>query len=578
MSSLLNPRRHQPLSGDPRTQDIIRKTIEFFETRGKQKLKHDEHERVWYADFIEFQKRERIFSTLMTPAGNGDAAGEPARWDTWRNCEFNEVLGFYGLGYWYTWQVSMLGLCPLWMSGNEALKKRTARLLREGGIFAFGLSEKEHGADLYASEMELRPDSVKGPGHALARGRKYYIGNANQAALVSTFGKRAGTGGAGAKPEFVFFAVDSQHEKYECVQNVVRSQNYVGEYALHDYPIAPADILSEGSEAWDAALNTINICKFNLGWAAIGSCTHAFYEALNHASHRRLFSHAVTDFSQVKQLFVDAYSRLRAMKAFASRASDYMRSASVDDRRYLLFNPIVKMKVTTQGEEVINALWDVIAAKGFEKNMYFETAAREIRGLPKLEGTVHVNMALIIKFMKNYFFHPKKFAPVPRRTDSSDDAFLFRQGPTKGLGKIQFHDYRTAYQAWRTPNVQILLAQISAFRRLLVFAGPSAEQTKDLDFLLILGELFTLSAYGQLILEHASLTAMSEDVVEQIFDVLVRDFSKFALQLYSKTSSTRLQQFLAKRLIRKPVPNSARFERVWSTEIAPLKDQYEMSP
>jgi membrane complex biogenesis BtpA family protein len=39
-----------------------------------------------------------------------------------------------------------------------------------------------------------------------------------------------------------------------------------------------------------------------------------------------------------------------------------MRTASPQDRRYLLYNPMVKMKVTTQGEEVINLLWDAIAS------------------------------------------------------------------------------------------------------------------------------------------------------------------------------------------------------------------------
>jgi hypothetical protein len=73
-----------------------------------------------------------------TPYGAGDA-----RWDTWRNCEFNEILGFYGLAYWYTWQVSILGLGPIWMSPNEALRQKAAQLLREGEVFAFGLSERE---------------------------------------------------------------------------------------------------------------------------------------------------------------------------------------------------------------------------------------------------------------------------------------------------------------------------------------------------------------------------------------------------------------------------------------------------
>ena len=83
-----------------------------------------------------------------------------------------------------------------------------------------------------------------------------------------------------------------------------------------------------------------------------------------------------------------------------------------------------------------NHLWDVIAAKGFEKDMYFEAAARDIRALPKLEGTVHVNMALCVKFMPNYFFSPGVFPEIPQRRDAANDDFLFRQGPTKGLGKI----------------------------------------------------------------------------------------------------------------------------------------------
>jgi acyl-CoA dehydrogenase len=41
------------------------------------------------------------------------------------------------------------------------------------------------------------------------------------------------------------------------------------------------------------------------------------------------------------------------------------------------------MKVTLQAEEVINLLWDVIAAKGFEKDTYFHMGSgRYHAGLP----------------------------------------------------------------------------------------------------------------------------------------------------------------------------------------------------
>jgi len=347
---------------------------------------------------------------------------------------------------------------------------------------------------------------------------------------------------------------------------------------LNGYPITDEDILSSGRDAWDAALNTVNVGKFNLGWASIGICSHAFYEAINHASQRNLFGKWVTDFPHIKQLFVDAYSRLAAMKLFAQRATDYMRSASEDDRRYLLYDPMVKMKVTTQGEEVINLLWDVIAARGFEKDVYFEMAVKDIRALPKLEGTVHVNMALIIKFMPNYFFNPKEYPEIGKQAEPKNDDFLFNQGPTKGLGKTQFHDFNIAYGTIDLPNVNVFKEQIEVLKEFLMTATPDEKQAKNIDFLLSLGELFTLVAYGQLLLEKYNMDNFGEDLLEQIFDFMIRDFSKFALQIYSKPDSTEKQMELCMKMIKKPVVNNDRFNKIWEEQVFALKDTYEMNP
>jgi len=567
---LLNPKQLVRPYRDERSREIMQKTVAFFEHKGKARLKQDDRERVWYADFLDFQRQERLFAALLTPAAYGDRPALPggSRWDTWRNCEFNEILSFYGLHYWYTWQVSILGLGPIWMSANEGLKQQAARYLREGEVFAFGLSERAHGADIYSTEMSLAP---QGDGTYLANGEKYYIGNGNIAPMVSTFGKMAGSG------EYVFFVADYRHRNYQLVGNVVNSQSYVADFCLRDYPVTEADILSRGQEAWDTALNTVNVGKYNLGWASIGISTHALYEAVRHAANRRLYGMAVTDFPHVRQMFTDAYARLVAMKLFALRASDYQRVASAQDRRYLLYNPVVKMKVTTQGEEVINLLWDVIAAKGFERDTYFEMAARDIRALPKLEGTVHVNIALIVKFMANYFFRPADYAPVGQRDEPVDDEFLFRQGPARGLGKIRFHDFRPVLERHDLPNVRVFQEQIAAFEALLARATPDEAQQRDVDFLLALGEIFTLVVYGQLVLEAAELLGVGDDLIDQVFDLLVRDVSKFALQLYSKASSTAEQMDYCLNMIRKPAVDEGRFGRVWQ-EVHALKDTYEMNP
>jgi acyl-CoA dehydrogenase len=238
---------------------------------------------------------------------------------------------------------------------------------------------------------------------------------------------------------------------------------------------------------------------------------------------------------------------------------------------------MVKMKVTTQGEEVINHLWDVIAAKGFEKDQYFSVAAIDIRALPKLEGTVHVNMALIIKFMPNYFFNPGQFPEIPERIDATNDDFLFQQGPTKGLGSIQFHDFNLAYDSVDLPNISIFKQQIETFKEFMTKATPSGDQAKDVDFLLIVGELFTLVAYGQLIIENAKIKNLDEDILDQIFDIIVRDFSKFALQLYSKANSTDTQMEICLRMIEKPFGDPSKFDRVWNKYIISKKDIYNMN-
>ncbi len=563
---ILNPKTEKYDHLDEKSRELVLKTIAFFEERGKAKIKEDDRDRTWYADYLDFVKKEKLFSTFLTPAGYGD---KDCRWDTFRNCALNEIFGFYGLSHWYTWQVTILGLLPIWISNNEAAKKRAAKLLKEGGIFAFGLSEKEHGADIYSSDMHLTRQE---DGTYLANGGKYYIGNGNKAALVSTFGKIPET------DEYVFFVVDSQHEKYELVKNIINSQNYVAEYKLHDYPIREEDILARGRDAWDMALNTINVGKFNLGWGSIGTCTHAYYEAINHASHRRLFDHYVTDFVHIKQLFTEAYARLTAMKLFTLRGVDYVRCASAEDRRYLLFTPMVKMKVTTQGEEVVDLLWNVIAAKGVEKDMFFEIALKEIRTLPKLEGTVHINMALILKFMANYFFKPAEYPIIPTMSARANDDFLFNQGATKGLGKTQFHDYRKVYGKVDLPNVNIFKRQVRLLKLLLLAGKPSKEQAKDFDFLLNLGELFTLVVYGQLILENAEIKGIEDDVVEQIFDFMIRDFSRYALQLGQKSCSTVVQQTICDRMIKRPTVDEERYNRVWENYAYNMKDQYEMNP
>ena len=570
MNYLLQPKKYQSLMSDEGSKAIMDKTIAFFEKMGKTRITEDYNKKVWYREFVDFIGKEQIFAKLLTPSQYG--GGDPdCRWDTARNSEYSELLAFYGLGYWYCFQVTILGLGPIWMSPNEKAKQKAADLLKKGAIFAFGLSERTHGADIYSTETSLTP---KPDGTWVANGEKYYIGNGNEAEMVSTLGKvKDGT------DDYTFFVTNYRNKAYELKKNVISHQEYVSNFALHDYPITEDDILSRGPHAWDSALNTVNIGKFNIGPASLGVAEHCFYEAITHAANRVLYGIPVTAMPHVKKNFMDAWLRIVGMKLYQRRSTDYFRNANASDRRYLLYNPTSKMKVTLQAEDVINLLWEVIAAKGFEKDTCFSLGASDIRGPSKLEGTVHVNVQLIRKFMKNYFFNAAAYPPVAPDFSLKDDMFLFNQGPTKGLGSVQFHDYKPVFDANKQlPNVAIFIKQIELFKELLEKAGPDKAQDMDPLFSLPLGEMFSIVVYGQLILEQAKFDNIDPDVLNQIFDFMVRDFARFALQIYGMHNTKDEQRAYCKDIMLiKAAGDDAQYERVWNKYVYVLNGEYAMN-
>ena len=58
-----------------------------------------------------------------------------------------------------------------------------------------------------------------------------------------------------------------------------------------------------------------------------------------------------------------------------------------------------------------------------------------------------------------------------------------------------------------------------------------------------------LVPYAQLILEYAELNNVEEDLVDQIFDFMVRDFTRYATQLYSKAGATKEQAELSQKIM-----------------------------
>ena len=517
---LLNPQQMEQNMPDPKTQELMNLTTRFFEEKGNYSMRIDSKQKRLPTDFYQFIRESGLFATMLTPAGYG---ASDSRWDQFRVTATSELLGFYGL-YQYTFQVSVLGVAPIWISKNEEQKQELAELLKQGNVFAFGMSERAHGADLYSNEANIMPI---GDGKYIANGAKYYIGNSSRAPKISVFGRNAKTG------EYAMWVVDcrDRHCKY-CgdIEVVGMFNGQLGQFDMIEYPLTDRDILQTGDDAFAMGLMAVNIGKTQTTMKNVAMATHMLYELVNHSHNRWLYGKRVTDMPHIRRMVLEAWARIVMARMYNYRTCDYFRQADkLTDRRYLCFNPIQKARSSAECVRAVTNMADIMAAKAYETDTFAETAMRQITNAMRLEGTAHVNMAQAVKFAHNYFFDNVEMPEIPdgSKIIKDDTNAVFNQGFGKAK-LVKFDDYRKTFRGCELPNVKIFLEQAEAFKHFIGTTPMTKEQEKNPDFALNIGQLFAAIVYGQLVYEKCRLEQVEDMVIDQLFSYLVRDIDGYA--------------------------------------------------
>jgi len=556
------PCEHDPYLDHP----AIFKLAEFFTAKGLAALKDEDRREQWYADWVDYQTQHRIYASVLSPQ-RFSTLGH--RFDALRWARFLEVFAYFSPAHGYSAQVSFLGLFSILMGRNEALKGQAVAALENGGLLAFGISEKAHGSDLLAGDFTVASSA---DGRLIANGSKYYIGNANAAAMISILAKRVDGHDAKSTRRIPLTLFALRPQETASMRNLRKIRTlgvraaYVGAFDLKDHIVSEADVIAEGRDAWDAVLGTVTLGKFFLGFGSIGICEHALEEARDHLRSRILYGKPAIEMPHLRSLMTQAYARLSAMKLYAYRAIDYVQSASASDRRYVLFCAVQKAKVSTEGVKVMAAMSECIGAKAFEADTYFEMALRDIQLIPSLESSSHINLGLTAQFAARYFDRfDRALAPPPSLLATgaapSENAYLY-EARTGAIPSIAFPPPGRAYRPHNAiANVRLFVRQAWLFRRFLR-DNPAARDMTDIQFTQSIGKSLAIIAYAQLIAENAQLLAVPAQMVSVIFHMLVEDFSAIALALASLPRFDRESRLRIARMIVIPQTSQADWDFV----------------
>jgi acyl-CoA dehydrogenase len=118
---------------------LVKLLADFFIAKGLPALKEEDRTEKWYEDWLAYQARHQIYARLLAPIEFSTLGGQL---DLLRLTRFLEVFGYFSPAHGYSLQVSFLGLFPILMGDNVALKREAIAALETGKLFAFGVSEK----------------------------------------------------------------------------------------------------------------------------------------------------------------------------------------------------------------------------------------------------------------------------------------------------------------------------------------------------------------------------------------------------------------------------------------------------
>ncbi len=545
---------------DPAFLSLIR----FFEEKTLAGLKKEDREETFYHDWLKYQAEHGIFASLLSTT---EFSTRGHSFNLHRMVRFMELFAYYSPSHGYSLQVSFLGIFPMLQSKDAEIRRLAVKTLEEGGMFALGLSEKEHGADLYSSEFRLR-DGV-------ASGRKYYIGNSNIASIISVLALKDDSK---AKESFVFFALEPKKAKTFKDEKKIRTLGvrsaHVGEFSVEGEAISKDRVISEGAAAWDAVFGTVNLGKFFLGFGSIGMCERAMGEALTHIQNRVLFGKSVSEFPHIRNLMCQAYARLAGMKLFAYRALDYQIHASANDRRYLLYNSVQKARVSTNGVEVMRLMAECVGAKGFESDTYFELALRDITLIPNLEGSTHINYGLTARLLTSYLFTRAdvKSAPSLKGSRGFENPALFETHSGK-FSRILFHSLNAAFSDSKSPQVNQFSKQLQYFRAFVLSLKMTPSKAKDPVLGLALGKVISVIAYAELILENSAhyKESVSSALTEFLFSLLIQDFNHQCGEVALCSDLNLIQRTLLSQCVILPLPTEQTTEALWAEMVERFK-------
>jgi alkylation response protein AidB-like acyl-CoA dehydrogenase len=288
--------------------------------------------------------------------------------------------------------ITFLGALPVWVGGSDDQKRLAADLIRGGCKIAFALTERTHGADLLANELEARQEGDR----FVISGEKWLIGNATRSTAMTLFARTRAEGGP--RGFSLLFADKRQldpagfHHLAKVRTVGLRGSDLSG--FCFDRCAAPAAALigREGS-GFELALKALQVTRILCTGLSLGAADTALRHSVDFALARRLYGGTVFDIPQARSTLSTAFIDLLVCDCVAISAA---RALQACPEQASVWSAVAKYFVPATVEKIMRDLSVVLGARFFLREGHpwnmFQKMVRDNSIVSVFEGSALVQL------------------------------------------------------------------------------------------------------------------------------------------------------------------------------------------
>ncbi|MEC4812784.1 MAG: acyl-CoA dehydrogenase [Scytonema sp. PMC 1069.18] len=311
-----------------------------------------------------------------------------------------------------------LGSVCIWVGSEEEQKYKLAKVIKEQKQVSLGLTEKTHGSDLVANEVE----AIEVEDGYLLSGEKWLINNATRGKAITVFAK---TDNNGNSRSFSVFLVEkdkldssSYHHLDKIKTHGIRGADISG-ISFQNCLIPKESLIGKRGSGLEITLKSLQITRTICAGLSLGAADTGLRSTLDFALSRKLYGDSVFAIPHAQKLLVDAFLDILICDCVAIAVS---RGLHIVTDQMSVWSAIVKYFVPTTVEKVLHNLSIVLGARYYLRETHwwgiFQKMVRDSAIVSLFDGSTVVNLHAIVLQLK-YLAKQRERIDIDRRKELS---------------------------------------------------------------------------------------------------------------------------------------------------------------